>query len=610
MSGPGKPSDLGLYRRLLLEARQFWPHIAGLFALSLLSVPLTLLTPLPLKIVVDSVLGSHEAPAVLTVFLPAGAKSSDWRMIMLVAGLIILLALAKQLVDLLFVILRTYTAEQLVLAFRAKLFRHLQGLSLLYHDNSGTANSIYRIQYDAPAIQWIMIDGFIPLVSSCLTLVAMIIVMARIDWSLALVALAVVPVLYVVLQAYSRRLKLQWREAKNVENSTLSIVEEVLSSVRVVKAFAQEEREQQRYIQNARRSLREQLKLTLIGGSLGLIVGLVIATGTAGVLFIAVRHVQEGHISLGDVILVMGYLGLLYAPLQTVSNSAASLQGSLVGAERAFELLDHAPEVPEKPFARPLARARGQIEFENVSFAYNAERAALQGISFKVDAGSCVGIAGTTGAGKSTLVSLLLRFYDPTGGCILMDGVDLRDYRLPDLRNQFAVVQQEPLLFSSSIAENIAYARPRATEEEIIAAARAANADNFIRRLPQGYGTQVGERGAQLSGGERQRISLARAFLKDAPILILDEPTSSVDTLTEAAILEAMRRLMRGRTAFMIAHRLQTLENCNLLLVLEHGMLQTCTSDVSTVLRKRLVATETNVTLRSEERAWIQNGIS
>jgi ATP-binding cassette, subfamily B, bacterial len=610
MSGPGKPSDLGLYRRLLLEARQFWPHIAGLFALSLLSVPLTLLTPLPLKIVVDSVLGSHEAPAVLTVFLPAGAKSSDWRMIMLVAGLIILLALAKQLVDLLFVILRTYTAEQLVLAFRAKLFRHLQGLSLLYHDNSGTANSVYRIQYDAPAIQWIMIDGFIPLVSSFLTLAAMIIVMARIDWSLALVALAVVPVLYVVLQAYSRRLKLQWREAKNVENSTLSIVEEVLSSVRVVKAFAQEEREQQRYIQNARRSLREQLKLTLIGGSLGLIVGLVIATGTAGVLFIAVRHVQEGHISLGDVILVMGYLGLLYAPLQTVSNSAASLQGSLVGAERAFELLDHAPEVPEKPFARPLARARGQIEFENVSFAYNAERAALQGISFKVDAGSCAGIAGTTGAGKSTLVSLLLRFYDPTGGCILMDGVDLRDYRLPDLRNQFAVVQQEPLLFSSSIAENIAYARPRATEEEIIAAARAANADNFIRRLPQGYGTQVGERGAQLSGGERQRISLARAFLKDAPILILDEPTSSVDTLTEAAILEAMRRLMRGRTAFMIAHRLQTLENCNLLLVLEHGMLQTCTSDVSTVLRERLVATETNVTLRSEERAWIQNGIS
>jgi ATP-binding cassette, subfamily B, bacterial len=600
MSGPGKPSDLGLYRRLLLEARQFWPHIAGLFALSLLSVPLTLLTPLPLKIVVDSVLGSHEAPAVLTVFLPAGAKSSDWRMIMLVAGLIILLALAKQLVDLLFVILRTYTAEQLVLAFRAKLFRHLQGLSLLYHDNSGTANSIYRIQYDAPAIQWIMIDGFIPLVSSCLTLVAMIIVMARIDWSLALVALAVVPVLYVVLQAYSRRLKLQWREAKNVENSTLSIVEEVLSSVRVVKAFAQEEREQQRYIQNARRSLREQLKLTLIGGSLGLIVGLVIATGTAGVLFIAVRHVQEGHISLGDVILVMGYLGLLYTPLQTVSNSAASLQGSLVGAERAFELLDHAPEVPEKPFARPLARARGQIEFENVSFAYNAERAALQGISFKVDAGSCAGIAGTTGAGKSTLVSLLLRFYDPTGGCILMDGVDLRDYRLPDLRNQFAVVQQEPLLFSSSIAENIAYARPRATEEEIIAAARAANADNFIRRLPQGYGTQVGERGAQLSGGERQRISLARAFLKDAPILILDEPTSSIDVSTEAAILEAMRRLMNGRTAFMIAHRLKTLENCNVLLVVEHGMLQTCTSDVSTVLREYLVATETNVTLRSE----------
>src|SRR5262245_8394420 len=572
-----RKTDIALFRRLTSEARPFWPHIAGMFALSLLSVPLTLLIPLPLKIAIDSVLGSHEVPATLAMFLPAGVNKSDWHMIMLVAGLIILLALAKQLVDLLLVILRSYTAEHLVLAFRAKLFHHLQRLSLLYHDNASTANSIYRIQYDAPAIQWIMIDGFIPLFSSLLTLVAMIIVMTRIDWSLALVALAVVPVLCVVLHAYGRRLKLQWREAKNIENSTLSVVEEVLSSVRVVKAFAQEEREQQRYVQSARRSLHEQVKLTLTGGSLGLTAGLIMATGTAVVLFLAVRHVQEGRISLGDVILVMGYLGLLYAPLQTISNSAATLHGSLVGAERAFELLDHALEVPESSFARPVTRARGQIEFQNVSFSYNNERPALRGISFKVDAGSCVGIAGATGAGKSTLVSLLLRFYDPSGGLIFLDGADLRNYKLRDLRNQFAVVQQEPILFSSSIAENIVYERDAATEKDIIAAAQAANADSFIKRLPQGYATQVGGRGVQLSGGERQRISLARAFLKEAPILILDEPTSSIDVVTEAAILEAMKRLIEGRTTFMIAHRLQTLENCNLLLVLEDGVLKTST---------------------------------
>ena len=371
--------------------------------------------------------------------------------------------------------------------------------------------------------------------------------------------------------------------------------------VRIVKVFAQEEREQQRYLQNAQRSLREQVRLSLTSGSFGLIVGLAMAIGTAVVLFIAVRHVQAGQISLGDLILVMSYLGLLYAPLQSVSKSVASLQGSLVSAERSFELLDQVPEVPQKPDARPLARACGQIQFQEVSFAYSADRVALQGISFKINPGSRVGIAGKTGAGKSTLVSLLLRLYDPSGGRIFLDGLDLREYRLHDLRNQFAVVQQEPVLFSSSIAENIAYARQDATEQEIVAAAEAANADHFIRSLPQGYATQVGERGVQLSGGERQRISLARAFLKDAPILILDEPTSSVDLSTEAIILDAMERLMKGRTAFMIAHRLGTLACCNLLLVLEHGRLQTFTSEIASILRERLIPTGKNLSEASNE---------
>jgi len=378
-------------------------------------------------------------------------------------------------------------------------------------------------------------------------------------------------VLYVVSQIYSRRLKLRWREAKDLESSTLSVVQEVLSSVRVVKAFAQEDREQERYVASAGRNLRQQIKLALTGGSFGLVIGVAMAAGTATVLFLAARHVLAGRITLGDLILVMSYLALLYSPLQTVSKSAASLQGSLVSAERAFELLDESPEVVEKPDARPLIRARGQVAFEDVSFAYYGGRPALHGISFEVPVGSRVGIAGTTGAGKSTLVSLLLRLYDPTGGRVLLDGVDLRDFKLRDLRNQFAIVLQEPVLFSSSIAENIAYAKPEAGEAEVVAAAQAANAHDFISRLPQGYRTEVGERGVQLSGGERQRISLARAFLKDAPILILDEPTSSVDVKTETVIMEAMMRLMQHRTTFMIAHRLSTLDICDVRMQLEQG---------------------------------------
>jgi ATP-binding cassette subfamily B protein len=487
------------------------------------------------------------------------------------------IAIAKQALDLAFAVLHTCTGEKLVLSFRAKLFRHSQRLSLSYHDSAGATDSTYRIQYDAPAIQWIIIDAFIPLVSSALTLVAMIVVMARIDGSLALVALTVAPVLFGVSQVYSRRLKRSWREAKDLESSTLSVVQEVLSSMRVVKAFSQEEREEERYVEQASKSLREKIRLNVMGGSFGLIVGLTIAAGTAIVLYLGARHVQSRQISLGELILVMSYLAMLYAPLQAVSKSAASLQGSLVSAARAFELLDAAPEVVEKPDARPLGRARGEVAFANVSFAYNDGRTALSGVSFEAPAGARVGIAGATGAGKSTLMSLLLRLYDPAEGRILLDGVELRDYRLRDLRNQFAIVLQEPVLFSCTIGENIAYARPEATEAEITAAARAANAHDFISRLPAGYQTEVGERGVQLSGGERQRISLARAFLKDAPILILDEPTSSVDVKTESVILEAMNRLMQGRTTFMIAHRLSTLDICDLRLQLEQGRLVSLT---------------------------------
>lgn len=565
--------DVRLYRRVL---RQAWPyrlHIVGIFLVDLLASPLGLLTPLPLKIAVDSAIGNHPLPGFLHALLPAGTELPRAAALALAVGLLVGLALLGQLQSLASNLLRTYTGEKLVLSFRAQLLGHAQRLSVSYHDMNGTADSIYRIQYDAAALQYVPIDGVIPFVTAAFTLGAMIYVTFRIDWQLALVALAVSPVLYAVSQTYRLRLRAQTREVKKLESSAMSVIQEVLSALRVVKAFGMEWYEQNRYFHRSRDGMRARMHLGLAEGRYSLMIGLITAVGTATALWFGVRRVWVGALTLGDLILVMSYLGQLYEPLRTIGKKSASLQGYLSSAERAFTVLDHAPDVVERLNARPLARAVGAISFRNVSFAYEERRLVLRDISFEVSTGTRVGIAGRTGAGKTTLLSLLTRFYDPNSGQILLDGVDLRDYKLADLRNQFAIVLQEPVLFSTSIAENVAYARPNASKEEIVRAAKLANAHDFILGLPEGYQTRVGERGMRLSGGERQRISLARAFLKDAPILLLDEPTSSVDLKTESVIMDALERLMRGRTTFIIAHRLSTLGNCDLRLELENGRL-------------------------------------
>jgi ATP-binding cassette subfamily B protein len=349
------------------------------------------------------------------------------------------------------------------------------------------------------------------------------------------------------------------------------VVQEVLTSLRVVKAFGQEDREQERFVRHYERGLVARLQLLLAEGGLRTLTGLTTAVATAAVLFVGVRHVQTGILTLGDLLLVMAYLAQLHQPITTMSSRAAGLQSHLAGAERAMALLDRIPDVVDQPNAKRIQRAQGDLVFRNVSFAYPDGPPVLENVSFEVRAGTRLGIAGQTGIGKSTVVSLATRFYDPTAGAILLDGSDLRDYRLDDLREQFGIVLQDSVLFSTTVAENIAYAKPDASPEEIEAAARAANAHDFISRLEKGYDTLVGERGMSLSGGERQRIALARAFLKDAPILILDEPTSSVDVGTESLIMEAMTRLMHGRTTIMIAHRLSTLADCDQFLLLERG---------------------------------------
>lgn len=571
--GPRPPGAWHLYARLLGEARSCRGLIVLTALMYLALTPLKLLAPVPAAIAIDCVLGSRPLPPAARWLIPPAWTAQDGRLLLAAVGLLLLVGLLTYGVAMALRLLHSYVGLKLTLAFRARLFRHAQRLSLQFHDHRGSNDSIYRIQYDAPSIQWVALDGIIPFVSAVLTLVSMVFVIAQLSWRIALVALAVAPALFLLTHLWGGRLRRQWQDAKALESSAMGVIHETVGSLRVVKAFGREEREHGRFVQRATRGLRGHLRVTVSQGTFELISGVLVTAGSAAVLYLAVHEALGGRLSVGALWLIWAYLAQLYGPLQTISSKITTLQAALASAERAFRLLDEAPDVIDRPGARALVRARGGLAFEHVWFAYAADQHVLKDIHVDIPAGARVGIMGETGAGKSTMMNLLARFHDPARGRILLDGVDLRDYRLADLRDQFAIVLQDPLLFATTIAENIAYARADATQEQIIAAARAANADAFINDLAGGYDTIVGERGQTLSGGQRQRIALARAFLKDAPILILDEPTSAVDTDTEALIIEAMRRLMAGRTTFLIAHRPSTLRCCNMRLEIKSGRL-------------------------------------
>jgi ATP-binding cassette, subfamily B, bacterial len=565
------PNRHSVQLRILLETRSCWPHLAAISALSLLSLPLTLLSPIPLKIAVDGLMGKPALPSSLQRFLPA--SYSHGSALGLAIGLLVALAILVNLQGLLGWWLQTYTGEKLVWNFRAQLLNHVQRLPLAFHDRYGASDSVYRIQHDAPALQYVAIQGIIPLITAFFTLIGMIYVTVRIDAPLALIALAISPLLFVLSLGSSRLVRRRSREVKELDTSAMSVIQEVLGSIRLIKAFGQESREHERFVRHSSLRMSGQVRLSMLQATFNVLVGLTISVGTAAALYIGVKHVRAGLLSVGSLLVVMTYIAQVYQPLQLLSTKMTDVQIWFASLERAFMLLDQVPEIAEAPNARSLKRAHGTFEFRDVCFNYDESGHGLQHVSFEIPAGARVGIVGTTGAGKTTLLNLLMRFYDPTSGQVLLDGRDLRDYRIADLRRQFSVVLQEPVLFAASIAENIAYGKPDATDAEIMAAAHAASSHEFISNLPEGYETRPGERGMLLSGGERQRISLARAFLRDSPILILDEPTSSIDGKTEARILQATENLMRGRTTFMIAHRLNTLKNCDLILVLENGHL-------------------------------------
>lgn len=559
-------TDFQLIRRMLRETRPYLPHLAGVLCLELLATPLALLSPVPLKLAVDSVIQGRALPQPFRAWMPAGDPAT---LLAWVCGLSLLIALASQLQSLSASLLTTYTSQRLLLDFRSRLFRHAERLSLVYHTRKGSADTMYRIQSDATSLEWLFVDGAIPFIKSTFSLAALLWVVMTLNWKIGCTALVIAPVLFLVLRSTRPIMRQQSRELKKQESATLGIIQEVLGVLRVVKAFGQEERERDRFVQAADGCVRRRIRLAFADGVLGLVINFIAALGLTAVLFFGVKDVLAGVLTLGELLLISSYVGQLYAPLKTVSRKTVSLQAQLASAERAFALLDEPADVEEPAKPMPLERSQGRVTFRDVCFSYDGKRTVLDNASFEIAAGCRVGIVGLTGAGKTTLTYLMTRFADPSRGTVMLDGVDLREYSVADLRNQFAVVFQEPVLFATTLAENIAYARPGAAMDEIIAAAKAANIHHLIEGLPDGYETLVGERGMALSGGERQRIGLARAFLRDAPILILDEPTSSVDVQTEAGIMEALERLMDGRTTFIIAHRLNTLASCDLILRVE-----------------------------------------
>lgn len=546
------------YRRML------W----GVIALTVLTAILGLAEPWPLAIILNEVLSEQETSGwVAAIF---GEDPTVWVVLVSMVTLrFLIIAVGNG-----FTVLSNYQGskmeQNMVLDLRSDLFEHVQRLSLTFHDQRATGALMSQINLQAAAVGNIVMV-IPPIFEAALTLVGMLIIATLIDWELALISLLVIPVLLWSFNLYGKRIVPQLQHVQQLEWRSLSIVHESMAMLRVIVSFGREKHEHDRFREQGRIAVDERVKLTVGQSLYTLGVQTTTAAGTSLVLGIGAWHVIEGKISLGELIVLMTYIASVYQPLEQISTTIGTIHEELVQFNASLDLLDTDPEVVEKPDAVDLGLSSGLVTAEMVGFAYKGRKHTIQDVSFSARPGERIAIVGHTGAGKSTLMSLLIRFYDPHEGRISIDGVDIRDLKLASLREQISVVLQDPLLFSGTIADNIRYGKLDATEDEIVAAASAANAHDFITGLPLGYDTELGERGAQISGGERQRISVARAFLKDSPILILDEPTSSIDSRTESVILDALDELMEGRTSFIVAHRLSTVRHADQILVLSGG---------------------------------------
>jgi len=553
--------------------RRGWPLLAVSGSL-LLRVALDVMKPWPMVFLIDYVLRGRTMPplvARLAEALPGAATPSNligWS----VAGTVLVF-----LLNWLAAVAASYgnisLGQRMTYDLAGDLFSKLQQLSLHFHARKSVGDSIRRVTGDCGCAAIIVKDALLPAVSSVISLVLMFGILWRIDAKLTLLALAVVPLMALAFGRYARPMMDRSYEQQEAEGRIYDVVEQAFSAIAVVQAFGREPFNEQRFARATTDTLAATRTLTRVQLQFKILMGTATALGTAAIIWLGAQHAWADTLSVGAIVLFLSYLGSLYAPLEALAYTSSTIQGAAGSARRVWEVLQTESRVEDKPGARALQLASGRVQFEKVSFGYEPGRPVLQDISLEANPGETIALVGMTGAGKSTLVSLVPRFFDPWEGRVLVDGQDIREVRLKSLRQQIAIVLQESFLFPITVAENIAYGAPHSTQEQIVAAARAGNAHDFITRLPQGYDTVIGERGATLSGGERQRVSIARAVLKNAPILILDEPTSALDVETESAVMEALERLTRGRTTFIIAHRLSTIHRANRILVLHEGRL-------------------------------------
>ncbi len=556
--------------RVLRYVRPFWKKAAASVAITVGASLLALLGPWPLKILFDSVLGSHPLPGVLVPVLGPIADRT-LMLLLVVVGAGFGITLVSNGLSVLNSYLQTALEQGMILNFRSDLFQHTQRLSMAYHDRRRSGGLIFAINFQADAAAG-LIMAVQPLVQSSLTLIGMFWLTFMIDRTLALLSLAVVPFIYYSVGYYVGNIQGRLRDVKGMEGESLSIIHEAVSMLRVIVAFNRQGHEFRRFREQGKRAVDARVDVTVRQTLFSLVVNTATAAGAALVMGFGAYRITQGAMTAGELLVVLAYVSSIYGPLEAISNTIGSLQDRFISLEMAYNVLDTQPEITDRPGSVHVERATGAVEFDRVNFSYEGRKETLSDISFRVEPGEVIGVVGPTGAGKTTLVSLLPRFYDPQEGRILLDGRDVRDLTLRSLREQISIVLQEPLLFSGTIADNIRYGRLDASEDDLWQAAESANAAHFIeKRLPSGMETKLGERGVKLSGGERQRISIARAFLKDAPILILDEPTSAIDSRTESVILKALERLMRGRTTFMIAHRLSTIRYADRILVMDEG---------------------------------------
>jgi ATP-binding cassette subfamily B protein/subfamily B ATP-binding cassette protein MsbA len=554
--------------RMLRYARPYWKSILVLIATMGVDIALDLLKPWPLKLVIDDVLSHEKPPQVVTSVLPGSSSPHGllaWAAIATVA--IFALGMASSTFYNYFSL---RVGQRMTVELASDLFAHLQQLSLKFHSRQPLGDMIARVTGDSYCVSTLVTDALVPMVQAVAMLVAMFAVMWTLEPTLALIALGVVPFLAVVIRYMAEPLKDRSREQRDLEAEMISVVEQTLSAVPAVQAFTRESHEQKRFRHYADQTVLAYLRATLAGIWFEVASGIITTLGTAAILYVGADLALRGELSPGTIIVFLSYLSSLYDPLDSITGTAQTIQHASAEADRCMEVLDTEPAIQDRPGAQD-AKVTGSIRYEHVTFGYEAGRPALEDVSLEAKPGEVVAIVGETGAGKTTLVNLLVRFYDPWGGRITIGGEDIRDMRHISLRSQISLVLQDPFIFPLTIRENIAYGRPDAPLKDIVAAAEAANAHDFISNLPEGYDTEVGEHGSTLSGGEKQRLSIARAFLKDAPILILDEPTSALDARTESLLLEALERLMGGRITFVIAHRLSTIRRADQILVLHRG---------------------------------------